>query len=120
MKLNTGTYLNKGKYRIERVLGQGSFGITYLTTAKFSTTGNLGKMDVVAKVAIKEFFMSDINGRMEDGSTVEGSSGSIFTNYKKRFRKEAENLAKLSHSNIVKVFDVFDENNTTYYTRWLN
>lgn len=115
MELKNGTLLQGGKYRIEQTLGQGSFGITYLATAKFSTSGNLGKMNVLAKVAIKEFFMSDINGRKEDGGTVEGSTGSIFTNYKKRFRKEAENLAKLSHQNIVKVYDVFDENNTTYY-----
>lgn len=115
MELKKGTTLQGGKYKIEQTLGQGSFGITYLATAKFSASGNLGMMDVVAKVAIKEFFMSDINGRKEDGSTVEGSTGSIFTNYKKRFRKEAENLSKLLHPNIVKVFDVFDENNTTYY-----
>ena len=29
--------------------------------------------------------------------------------------REAENLAKLHHKNIVQVVDVFDENNTTYY-----
>lgn len=59
--------------------------------------------------------MSEVNGRSDDGSTVEGSSGSVFTNYRKKFKKEAENLSKLQHPNIVKVFDVFDENNTTYY-----
>ena len=115
MELRKGTLLQGGKYKIVKKLGQGSFGITYLATAKFTTEGALGKMDVTAKVAIKEFFMSDINGRKEDGSTVEGSTGSIFTNYKKRFRKEAENLSKLLHPYIVKVFDIFDENNTTYY-----
>lgn len=113
--LNKGATLQKGTYRIEKVLGQGSFGITYLATAKFTTQGSLGKMDVEAKVAIKEFFMSEVNGRHEDGSTVEGSTGSVFSNYRKKFKKEAENLAKLEHPNIVKVFDVFDENNTTYY-----
>lgn len=116
MELAKGTLLQGGKYKIEAVLGQGSFGITYLASAKFSADGDLGKMDVVAKVAIKEFFMSEINTRKEDGSTVDGSTGNVFTNYRKKFRKEAENLAKLSHSNIVKVFDVFDENGTTYYT----
>lgn len=113
--LKPGTSLRGATYRIEKVLGQGSFGITYLATAKFTTQGNLGKMDVEAKVAIKEFFMSEVNGRSDDGSTVEGSSGSVFTNYRKKFKKEAENLSKLQHPNIVKVFDVFDENNTTYY-----
>ena len=115
MKLAIGTYLNKGKYRIERVLGQGSFGITYLATAKFTTEGALGKMNVTAKVAIKEFFMSDVNARKVDGSTVDGSTGSVFVNYRRKFKKEAENLSKLSHSKIVKVFDVFDENGTSYY-----
>ncbi len=113
--LNSGVALHGGTYRIERVLGQGSFGITYLATAKFVTEGNLGKMEVEAKVAIKEFFMSEVNSRHDDGSSVEGSSGSVFTNYRRKFRKEAENLSKLSHPNIVKVLDVFDENNTTYY-----
>ncbi len=113
--LKKGHILRSGKYRIEKILGSGSFGITYLATAKFTTQGNLGEMAVEGKVAIKEFFMSEVNARKEDGSTVEGSSGSVFTNYRKKFRKEAENLSKLSHPNIVEVFDVFDENNTTYY-----
>ena len=72
-------------------------------------------MNVEAQVAIKEFFMSEVNSRRSDGSSVEGSSGSVFANYRKKFKKEAENLSKLSLSNIVKVVDVFDENNTTYY-----
>ncbi len=113
--LKAGQTLQNGTYRIEEVLRQGSFGITYLATAKFTTQGNLGKMNVEAKVAIKEFFMSEVNSRQSDGSSVDGSSGSVFTNYRKKFKKEAENLSKLSHPNIVKVYDVFDENNTTYY-----
>lgn len=115
MELKKGTLLQGGKYKIEHTLGQGSFGITYLATATFSTNSNLGRMDVVAKVAVKEFFMNDLNGRKEDGSTLDGTTSTVFTNYKKRFRKEAENLSKLEHPNIVKVYDVFDENNTTYY-----
>lgn len=47
-----------GKYRIERVLGHGGFGITYLARNTV--------FDVNA--AIKEFFMKDENDR--DGSMV--------------------------------------------------
>lgn len=113
--LKIGTTLQNGTYRIVKVLGQGSFGITYLAKAKLRTQGNLGSMNVEAQVAIKEFFMSEVNSRRSDSSSVEGSSGSVFANYRKKFKKEAKNLSKLSHSNIVKVVDVFDENNTTYY-----
>lgn len=115
MQLPIGTPLQGGKYKIDKKLGQGSFGITYLATAHFVNEGNLGKMDVVAKVAVKEFFMRDLNLRNDDGTSVEGSSGSVFTNYRQKFRKEAENLAKLLHPNIVRIFDIFDENGTTYY-----
>lgn len=114
-RLKTGQSLQGGTYRIEKVLGQGSFGITYLATTTTVVKGKLGEMKIESHVALKEFFMSEINSRKSDGSTVEGSTGNVFTNYRKKFRREAENLAKLSHPNIVKVFDVFDENNTTYY-----
>lgn len=113
--LSAGTLLQQGKYKIVGRLGQGSFGITYLAAAKIKMTGALGEMETEIHVAVKEFFMSDINSRSHDGTGVEGSSGTVFTNYRRKFRKEAENLARLSHDNIVHVIDVFDENNTTYY-----
>ena len=116
MELKQGTLLQGRKYKIEATLGRGSFGITYLATARFITQGGLGAMEVVTKVAIKEFFMHEVNVRDRDGRSVEGSSSSVFTNYRHRFRREAENLAKLRHPNIIRVYDVFDENGTTYYS----
>lgn len=113
--LQTGNTLQGGKYRIEKVLGQGSFGITYLASYATTIEGALGKMAVDIKVAIKEFFMSEVNQRNEQTHGVEGSSSTIFTNYRIKFRKEAQNLASLHHPHIVQVTDVFDENNTTYY-----
>lgn len=113
--LKSGVYLKDQIYKIEGVLGQGTFGITYLASAKIITEGNLGKMTVNARVAIKEFFMGEVNNRREDSAQVEGSTGKVFCNYRNKFRKEAQNLAKLSHNGIVQVLDVFDENHTTYY-----
>ena len=116
MELKQGTLLQGGKYKIEATLGQGTFGITYLGTARLTLNGGLGAREIVTKVAIKEFFMREVNVRDNDGRCVEGSSSSVFSNYRHRFRREAENLAKLDHPNIIRVYDVFDENGTTYYS----
>ncbi len=115
IELRIGSTLQNGKYEITKVLGSGNFGITYLATTKIAVNGQLGQMDVAVNMAIKEFYMNDLNNRASDGSTVEGTQNTMVKNYRKKFKKEAENLAKLHHPNIVKVFEVFDENNTTYY-----
>lgn len=114
-ELRIGTILQGGKYKIEKVLGQGSFGITYLANAKLTMVGKLGQMDTTVNVAIKEFFMKEMNHRANDGISIEGSGGSLFIDYRQKFKKEAENLSKMDHPNIVNVLDVFDENDTTYY-----
>ena len=113
--LKIGSKLQNGKYEITKVLGSGNFGITYLASTKIPVKGQLGQMDVTINVAVKEFFMKDLNNRTSDETTVEGSRNTMVSNYRQKFRKEAENLAKLHHPNIVKVIEVFDENNTTYY-----
>lgn len=114
-ELIIGSKLQNGKYEITKVLGSGNFGITYLATTKITVNGQLGKMDVTINVAIKEFYMKDLNNRTSGGTTVEGTQNTMVKNYRQKFRKEAENLARLHHPNIVKVIEVFDENNTTYY-----
>lgn len=104
-QLTIGTLLRGGSYKIKKVLGQGSFGITYLAEHT-----NLGR-----KVAIKEFFMKELNSRGEDGSITGMTDGSLSQNYCVKFQKEAINLSRLDHPNIVRVTDSFSENGTFYY-----
>lgn len=112
--LKEGTVLH-GKsyhYKIIRTLGQGTFGITYLASVKM--TGELGSLDSGLLVAVKEFFMRDFNGR--DGSSVTYSSkDGAFGYYKSKFIHEAENLSHLHNTGIIKVMELFEENQTAYY-----
>ncbi|MCM1982842.1 serine/threonine-protein kinase [Lyngbya confervoides] len=104
--LAPGTELDGGKYRIEYALGRGGFGITYRAYHQgFSRS-----------VAIKEYFPQDFAHR-------EGSSGSLITpttghdSYERwlaRFKREGQILFDLSHPNIVRVQNLFEERNTVY------
>lgn len=108
MQLKQGTHLQGGKYRIEKVLGQGGFGITYLAIQ----TG------LDRKIAVKEFFMKELCERNESTSYVTlGTQGSKETvsRFREKFLKEARNIAMLNHPNIVRVIDIFEENGTAYY-----
>ena len=114
--LAAGTVL-KGRsrsYEIVKTLGQGTFGITYLAKTKVQMNGELGSLSMDMSVAVKEFFMKKINGR--EGTTVtSGSDDSLFGDYRRKFVREAANLSRLKHPNIVKVLEAFEANGTSYY-----
>lgn len=105
--LPPGIYLHYGQYRIEKVLGKGGYGITYL-----GFDGNLHK-----KVAIKEFFPSSQCYRNETGQVVFNGteSAEFIQQLKDKFIKETRKLASLNHPNIIKIHTAFEENNTAYY-----
>lgn len=107
MQLKENAILQSGKYRIIRVLGQGGFGITYL--AHNSYFNNL--------VAIKEFFPKDFCERDNTNHLTIStqSNAEIVVKLKARFLKEATNITKLNHPGIVKIHDIFEENNTAYF-----
>ena len=113
--LRNGATLKNGKYTIVNMLGNGAFGITYLATTHTSLRGDLGDMAIDVNVTIKEFYMSTLNSRSDDGTTVKHTDSSLVKDYKRKFIREAENLSRLQHDNIVKVLEVFEENNTAYY-----
>ena len=117
--LNIGQELHSDTliYRIESVLGQGSFGITYKAKAFTVIKGKFGEelVETNTPKAIKEFFMKEVNEREESGSITGMSEGGLSYNYAQKFKKEAKNLASIKHPNIVKVIDFISANNTFYY-----
>ena len=115
--LAPGTVLHGGAhdYKIERVLGQGSFGITYLATTAVKVTGPLGELETTMQVAVKEFFMKEVNGR-EGTAVTSGSRGGVYDKYRAKFAREAASLSLLHHKHIVRVLESFEANNTVYYS----
>jgi serine/threonine protein kinase len=93
-------------YVIERVLGQGGFGITYL-----ARDSNLDQ-----PVAIKEYLPVDVATRRPD-ATIRARTEENRERYRwglDRFIQEARMLARFDHPNIVRVHSVFELNNTAY------
>jgi serine/threonine protein kinase len=89
------------KYRLEEVLGQGGFGITYLA---FDTV-------LEHRVAIKELFPE---GSARRGIYVVSSNKAEFAETKQKFLQEARVVQRFSHPNIVRVYGTFEENETAY------
>lgn len=113
-QLQPGTVIHgtHNDYRIERVLGQGSFGITYVANVRLK--GRLGAIESAAMVAIKEFFLRDVSSR--NGLRVFSVSDStLCSDYRRDFLREAQNLSRLDNDHIVKVLETIEENDTVYY-----
>lgn len=106
LQRNTGLI---GRYVIQKVLGQGGFGITYLGIDKLY--GN--------KVAIKEYYPQKIamrKAQYEDVVTVTSiEEKNNYNKGKKRFLDEVQVMARFNkNEGIVKILDFFEANNTAY------
>ncbi|MDE7419386.1 MAG: serine/threonine protein kinase [Muribaculaceae bacterium] len=106
--LKQGAFLRHDTYRIEKVLGQGGFGITYLAM----------DLSLDRFVAIKEFFPKDYCDRNDATSHVTLGTQSSFdfvNKLKSKFLKEARNIARFDNPNIIRIHSAFEENDTAYY-----
>ncbi len=107
MALPDGSVL-AGQYIIEKPVGQGGFGITYI--AKDHHSGET--------VALKEYFPETLATRGER-ATVRPLSFSREDNFeygRELFLQEAKTLSKfIGNENIVRVYSYFEENNTAYF-----
>ncbi len=92
-------------YRIREVLGQGSFGITYLCQDL-----NHHRLVVIKEYAPEYFARREDGHRMVPGSDTDAD----FVRGLERFVHQAETLDRFQHPNIVRVMDVFETNNTAY------
>ncbi|MEK7991508.1 MAG: serine/threonine-protein kinase, partial [Thiotrichaceae bacterium] len=94
------------EYQIQSVLGAGGFGVTYLAI----------DTHLDAKVAIKEFFPSELAVR-ESGFTVHTKLPKFKDDFQwglQRFIQESKILAQLRHPNIVRVIRFLEANHTAY------
>ena len=105
--LAVGHLLNNNTYRIERVLGSGAFGITYLAQHVL-----LGSQHV-----IKEYIPDTATRRAGTDEVVAKSNGDeeLFRWGLDSFFHEAQLLHRLNHPNVVKVNDLFEANGTAYF-----
>ena len=106
-QLAMGTVL-RGQYLVGKVLGQGGFGITYMGWDQFLET----------PVAIKEYYPNGIVNRNATQAVTaigNGDMEKLFYHNRDRFLREARILARLSNvPGIVRVHNLFGENNTAY------
>ena len=94
------------EYRIEKVLGVGGFGLTYL-----ALDSNLN-----LRVALKEYLPDDVAARGADQSIGPRSpdAADTFGWGKQRFLDESRTVASFRHPNIVRVMRFFEANGTAY------
>lgn len=95
-----------GKYRIERFLGAGAFGITYVAR----------ETDRGRRVAIKEYLPDEWALRQADDSVAVKTKGDEedFLWGLGRFEEEAHSLSRFDHPSIVGVYDYFAAHATGY------
>jgi TPR repeat protein/serine/threonine protein kinase len=106
--LPTGTRLEE--FVIERVLGTGGFGITYL-----ARDSSLGRRVVIKENLPSQFCWRDSHALTVRPRHTEGEDADNFQYSLESFRNEAATLASLDHPGIVRVLRSFEAYGTAYF-----
>ena len=102
-ELPLGATLQDGRYVVRRKLGRGGFGITYAADDR----------RLHREVAVKELCFgaaTRVGGRL----VPPPHEAEAFAAAKARFLREAAVLARFSHPNVVRIYEVFEEAGTAY------
>jgi serine/threonine protein kinase len=106
--LPAGTCLEE--FIIDRVLGVGGFGITYLARDQ-----SLGRQVVIKENLPSQFCWRDTHALTVRPRHTQGEDAENFQYSLESFRKEATTLASLDHPGIVKVLRSFQAHGTAYF-----
>jgi len=106
--LPPGTRLEE--FVIERILGSGGFGITYL-----ARDSRLGRQVVIKENLPAQFCWRDTSSLTVQPRHSSGEDADNFQYSLDSFEKEAATLASLDHPGIVKVLRSFEANGTAYF-----
>ncbi|MBU0500864.1 MAG: protein kinase [Gammaproteobacteria bacterium] len=95
-----------GRYRIQSVLGEGGFGITYRAWDE----------KLRRRVVVKEYLPGEVGARDRDTLRVlpRTQREESFRYGLERYLEEAVTLARFKHPNIVQIHDFFEANGTAY------
>ena len=106
--LRNGTLIEE--FLIERVLGAGGFGVTYL-----AIDTSLGRQVVIKENLPSQFAFRDISSGTVSPRNVSGGDADDYEWSLQNFLREAETLASLDHAGIVRVLRKFEANGTAYF-----
>jgi TPR repeat protein/serine/threonine protein kinase len=106
--LPTGTRIEE--FIVERVLGSGGFGITYLARDTGLNRHVVIKENLPAQFAWRETTTGTVRPRHSSGGDADDYQWSM-----NNFLREAETLASLDHPGIVRVLRKFEANGTAYF-----
>lgn len=106
--LQANTILAQGKYRILRVIEEGSLEITYLAIYNAGLNYN----NAYNKVVIKEFFIKDLCGRSRRTNDVIFTANDVRADF-----NQMRNTFLYDANKNKDVIDTFKENGTAYYVK---